>query len=188
MMAAASRPPVGRVALVLALALLIAGCGTPATTYGPATTAGGYGITETQIDEQSWEISFAGNRFTTRDQVANSVLYRAAEIADSAGAEGFLVLKEEVDREQRFSGPYYGPSYYPSYGFGYYGFHGYSHRYAHLIRPMRPYYGRPGEEFTVTLRVRLFSGSPPDGLGTPYNARDVLTNLRPTIAPPANQG
>ena len=168
-------------ALALALAFLLAACESPVTTYRLASEPGGYGITEHQIDARDWEVSFSGNRFTTREQVENSALYRAAEIAAGAGADGFLVLKEVVDHKERYNEPFYGPYGYPYVAYGY-------HRYAHLLVPMRPYYEAPGELYTVTLRVRLFSGSPPPNLGTPYNAQELLANLKSKIAPLPKSG
>ena len=51
-------------------------------------------------------------------------------------------------------------------------------------RRVFPYRTRQSTNYTASVRVRLFSGEPPEGLGTPYNASALLKTLRPAIAPP----
>lgn len=183
--------PIHRRALIALFALLaLAACGTPATPYAPATEPGGYGISETQLDANTWDVGFSGNRFTTREQVETSVLYRAAEIAAAAGADGFLVLKEEFEKSETYEGTSFSPYGYPYGGSGFYMFRYYGrspdvlgYRRA-FRRPMPPIYLRQVSRYAASARIRLFSGEPPPDLGTPFNAQEVLTNLRPLIAPP----
>lgn len=161
---------------------LLAACEAMPTPYEPASEEGGFGLSEAQIDGETWRISFAGNEYTTREQVENSVLYRAAEIASGAGADGFLVLKEELESDllyerlgyRQFAHPYFG---FRSFGRRHYGFSSFPSRRVY------PYRTRQFTSYTSSVRVRLFSGEPPEGLGTPYNATALLKTLRPAIAP-----
>ena len=163
--------------------IALAACETLPTPYEPAGEEGGFGLSEAQIDGETWRISFAGNEYTTREQVENSVLYRAAEIADDAGADGFLVLKEELESDliyerrgyRQFAHPYFG---FRSFGRRYDGFGSFA------SRRVFPYRTRQTTNYTASVRVRLFSGEPPEGLGTPYDATALLKSLRPAIAPP----
>lgn len=163
--------------------VLLAACETMPTPYGAAEEEGGFGLSEAQIDRETWRISFAGNEYTSREQVENSVLYRAAEIASGEGADGFLVLKEELESDllyeryayRQFAHPYFG---FRSFGRNYYGFRSFPSRRVY------PYRTRQSTSYTASVRVRLFNGKPPEGLGTPYNATALLKTLRPAIAPP----
>ena len=153
------------------------------TPYEAAREDGGFGLSESQIDGETWRISFAGNEYTSREQVENSVLYRAAEIASGEGADGFLVLKEELESDllyerrgvRQFAHPYFG---FRSFGRRTYGFSSFPSRRVY------PYRTRETASYTASVRVRLFDGEPPEGLGTPYNADALLKTLAPAIAPP----
>jgi len=169
--------------LCLLCLLLLAACETAPTPYEPASEEGGFGLSEAQIDGETWRISFAGNEYTTREQVENSVLYRAAEIASGAGADGFLVLKEELESDLLYER--YG---YRQFAHPYFGFRSFGRRYSSFgtfkSRRVFPYRTRQSTNYTASVRVRLFSGEPPEGLGTPYNATALLKTLGPTIPPP----
>lgn len=172
--------------------VFLAACETPATPFAPATEPGGFGITEEQIEADTWVIGFSGNRFTTQEQVETSVLYRAAEIAAASGADGFVVLKEELETDQTFEGTGFSPYglAYPYRGSAFYSFGVFSRFNDPFFprrgfsRPYPPVYLRPVSRYSANARIQLFNGEPPPGLGTPFSAQDVLTNLRPLIAPP----
>jgi len=80
---------------VLALLVMLAACGGP-TPYGPA-DSDGLGYRETALDGRRYLISVAGNYETPADRVTVFLLYRAAELADQAGAFGFEVLRRDTE-------------------------------------------------------------------------------------------
>lgn len=162
--------------LSLALAIALAACATPPTPYQPIGEAR-YGYAEEQIDAETWRVRFAGNTATDRAVVEDYVLYRAAEIATANGADGFVVLKEDVEKDVA----YYGNTYQPfgAYHFG----HGHHHSgFGYGIG-----YGtvRADNRYTDHLRIRLFKTVAPEGQGASYDARAILRVLGPKIVRPA---
>jgi len=81
--------------VMLALLVMVSACGGP-TAYGPAGTDG-LGYRETALDDRRYLISVAGNYETPADRVTLYLLYRAAELADQAGAYGFEVLRRDSE-------------------------------------------------------------------------------------------
>jgi hypothetical protein len=74
------------VAAILACACL-AGCG--ATAYQDRGWSGGF--EERQISANTWQLSFAGNGYTSYETVQTYWLYRAAEFTLQKGYDGFSV-------------------------------------------------------------------------------------------------
>jgi hypothetical protein len=73
-------------------ALIVAGC---ATGYHAKGFTGGF--TETQLDENVFQVSFRGNGYTSRERAADFTLLRSAEIARGHGY-GFFIIVEKADR------------------------------------------------------------------------------------------
>jgi hypothetical protein len=163
---------------LLTLGLLVAACALPPTPYQPADGAR-YGYSEEQIDAETWRVRFAGNSVTDRAVVEDYVLYRAAELAVAQGTDGFVVLKEEVEKDVAYYGSYYPPYPYGAYRFGhgrhysYYGAGGFG---TSTMRSERRY--------TDHLRIRLFRQIAPEGLGAAYDAQAILRVLAPKIVRP----
>jgi hypothetical protein len=74
---------------ILALLVLTA-CARP-TPYQAATTSGGHGYSERQLDADQYRIGFDGNGITTRQTVDLYLLYRAAELTQENGFDYFIV-------------------------------------------------------------------------------------------------
>ncbi len=68
--------------MLLATCLAVVGCSQP-TYYRPASN--GYGYAERQVAEGRYQVVFAGNHKTRREQAHQYVLFRAAELADQKG-------------------------------------------------------------------------------------------------------
>lgn len=99
---------------ILALALL-AGCET-ATPYQPLGFPGASGgFTDQQLDASHFRVSFFGNSLTSRQQVENYLLYRAAELTLSRGSTCFTMVNHGTDRQTSVQVNPYGS------GFGAYG-------------------------------------------------------------------
>lgn len=164
-------------AISVVAGLALTACALPPTPYQPLIESGRYGYSEEQIDAETWRVLFAGNRATDRGQVEDYVLYRSAEIAASAKADGFVVLKEEIEKDVA----YYGVTHYPYGGF-YFG-HRRHHR-SHIGVGIGTSNVTPQNSYTGHLRIRLFQQQAPEGLGPAYDARAVLKVLGPKIVRP----
>ena len=84
--------------LSIALALGLAACAEPASSYRPL--AGDFGYAEHRVDQNTWRVGFAGNGGTPRESVEIYALYRAAEVTIAEGRERFAVLESEVETTQ----------------------------------------------------------------------------------------
>jgi len=60
---------------IVILAFILQGC---ATSYQKTSFTGGY--SETQLDENVFNVSFKGNGYTSRERVADFTLLRSAEL------------------------------------------------------------------------------------------------------------
>lgn len=162
-------------AILVVAGLALAACAVPPTPYQPIGAESRYGYLDEQIDAETWRVRFAGNKATDRGRVEDYVLYRSAEIAVGAGADGFVVLKEDVEKDVA----YYGTTHYP-YG----GFHlGHGHR-SHVGVGFGTTSLSPRNSYTSHLRIRLFRRRAPEELGPAYDARAILRVLGPKIVRP----
>ena len=73
--------------IIILVTLCIYGC---ATSYHGDSFSGGY--SETQLDENVFNVSFRGNGYTRRDRVADFTLLRSAELALESGYAYFVVI------------------------------------------------------------------------------------------------
>jgi len=73
--------------LIAISALLIQGC---ATSYQGSGFSGGY--SETQLDENVFNVSFRGNGYTGRERVADFTLLRSAELTLNNGFQYFAII------------------------------------------------------------------------------------------------
>jgi hypothetical protein len=165
-------------AAVLAASLMLAACAALPTPYQPAADPSSYGYSDERIDTQTWRVSFAGNSVTARGTVEDYMLYRAAEVTLAAGAEGFVVLKEDIEKDVA----YYGSAGYP---FGSHISHGFGHGH-HTGFGLS--YGtgalHPTNSYTGHATIRVFRETAPQGLGTAYDAAAVVRVLGSKILRP----
>ena len=75
---------------MFAAALLVCGC---ATGYHARSFAGGF--SETQLDENVFQVSFRGNGYTSRERAADFTLLRSAEVARTHGFGFFIIVEKE---------------------------------------------------------------------------------------------
>jgi hypothetical protein len=178
-----------RFAMPFAAALALTACAT-ATPYQPLGTRGSSGgFAEQRIEANRYRVTFVGNDYTSRQTVENYLLYRAAELTVANGYDGFTIVRHDTDRnvEQRVydtglrSSPYSGWRPYWRYYGGGYGW-----------RSWDPWYGGPFwadnydvrtiQRYEATAEIIMFRGARADS--SSFNARQVIGNLRPTIAVP----
>ncbi|HEX8534243.1 MAG TPA: hypothetical protein VF662_08750 [Allosphingosinicella sp.] len=190
-----SRGPI-RIGLIAspvgAALMLLAGCTSP-TPYQPLSagskTSGGY--SDQQIADNRYRVSFAGNSFTSRQQVENYLLLRAAQLTLQKGFDGFTMVSRSTDpntrttvtRDPLSAGPwgYWGPSWrYRSGGFGW--------------RSWDPWLGSPFWAVSVDVQtvtsyeasaeIVMYRGSRSDD-PTSFDARQVEANLAPGMTAPS---
>ncbi len=172
--------------------LLLAGCATE-TAYRPATGTGfaRTGYSDRQIENNRFQISFAGNTVTSRDTVEKYLLYRAAELTLQHGDDYFVLADRDTDKQTRtYATPgfgYYGP------GWGYWGaswrFHGRGWGWRG-----GPYWGDPFwgndidintvDRYEATAEIVTGKGEPPKGNVRAFDAHQVIEHLGPSIVMP----
>lgn len=181
-----------KIAAPLAALAVLAGC-TTATPYQPlgATRVQG-GFTDQQLDATHFRVSFFGNSLTSRQQVENYLLYRAAELTLSRGYNCFTVVNHDSDKRTTVQVNPYGPGAYGGYG-GYYP--GWS-PYWSMHGPWGwynydPFFGGPFNRYDIDTidryqamaDIALSRGQCQAAPGT-FNAAEVAQNLRPYIVYP----
>lgn len=162
-------------AALLGGVLGLAACTAP-TPYAPAGESG-FGYSETQLEQNRWRVTFAGNADTPRDTVQNYLLHRAAELTLEQGGDYFVIADRSLERSTRYfgtAGPVWGT------GFGYRGFD----RGAYVGSGFGTVDARPIDEYAAFADIMIEPGEKPPRATDAYDARDVLQRLGPTIAHP----
>jgi len=134
-------------------------------------------------------VTFAGNSLTSRETVERYLLYRAAELTVSQGADWFSLVERQTDRKTR---TYVEPDPYGRYGYWRPAWRYYGPRWG--WRAWDPWYGDPFwaervdvrtvERFEASAEILLGKGPKPAGDPRAFDARDVMANLGPTIVRP----
>lgn len=150
------------------------------------------GFSEARLEADRFRVNFAGNSLTSRETVERYLLYRAAELTVAQGGDWFSLVERQTDRKAR---TYIEPD--PHGGFGPYGYWRPYWRYYGPRwgwRAWDPWYGDPFwadrvdvrtvERFEATAEIVLGHGPKPPNDPRAFDAREVLTNLGPTIVRP----
>ncbi|MDO8295421.1 MAG: hypothetical protein Q7T19_03180 [Caulobacter sp.] len=150
------------------------------------------GFSEVRLETDRFRVNFAGNSLTSRETVERYLLYRAAELTVAQGGDWFSLVERQTDRKAR---TYVDPD--PYSGFGPYGYWRPYWRYYGPRwgwRAWDPWYGDPFwadrvdvrtvERFEASAEILLGHGSKPSNDPRAFDAREVLTNLGPTIVRP----
>src|SRR5262245_32787854 len=90
-----------RAAFAAALGAALLGACTTATPYQPLGAAGtgaSGGFAEVRLAANRDRVTFAGNRMTCRERVETYLLYRAAELTNERGFDGFTIVDRATDR------------------------------------------------------------------------------------------
>ena len=169
--------------LALAAGLGLAAC-TTTTPYQPASQGGGYGFSEQKIEEGRYRITFRGNAQTTREQVENGLLYRAAELTLQNGFDYFVLLESDTEAKKSYSQS--APPFYGRYRWGnpyYYGFPYYAYGWGWGA----PYdsYVTEFTRYSAVAFVSMHKGAKPADNAQAFDARQVIENLRSLVLPPA---
>jgi len=178
-----------KIAAPLAALVLVSGCMT-ATPYQPIGTSGARGgFSDQQLDANHFRVMFAGNSVTSRQQVENYLLYRAAELTAQRGFNCFTVVNQGTDKSTTVQVNPYGPF----YGGGYYGWspywrmHGPYGWYSYDPWLGGPFYGGSYDVNTIdeyqAMADIAVSNNCNAGPGT-FNAQQVMHNLYGHIVSP----
>ncbi|MCL6684479.1 hypothetical protein LZ536_11300 [Sphingomonas sp. SE158] len=169
---------------------------TPYQPYEPELTAGIHGgYSEQRLAENRFLVRFHGNELTTRDRVEGYMLYRAAELTVQSGYDWFAIVDRQTEHEvQTYVHP--DPFYRPWYG----GQYGYWRPYWRYYRPgygwndWYPWRGDPFwasqidvttvESFEAVAEIVVGKGPMSTSEGHPFNARQVMSDLGPSIVLP----
>jgi len=169
----------------LAALAMAAGC-TTATPYQPlgATNVSG-GYTNIPLDQTHWRVTFFGNSLTSRQQVENYLMYRAAELTLQQGDNCFTTVNHGTNRTTSVQVTPYGAGMYSGWA-PYWSIHGpFGWDY---YDPWRggPFFGQYDvntiDRYQATADIALSKACP----ATPetFNAAQVVQNLRPYIVYP----
>ncbi len=153
---------------------VVATCATP-TPYQPAAQNGGYA--EKMLEPNRYRISFFGNSLTSREQVEDYLLYRAAELTVEQGGDYFVVVERDTDTDVRYRTTYEDP--WPYYG----GYYGYRYRYPYYVGAFRDSYTQQITRYTATADVVVYKGQKTDNPQA-YDARAIMQNLGPGVIRP----
>jgi hypothetical protein len=105
--------------------LVLAACVGPAP-YGPRQAGQATGYTDRQLAPNRYRITFTGNSATSREEVEDYLLRRAAEVTLAAGYGHFLFDTRDTEARTQYDvlgqpRPPFGPAFGP--GFGFWRFH-----------------------------------------------------------------
>jgi hypothetical protein len=174
---------------VMALAAVgvlgLAGCET-ATPYQPlaAHNAVPGGFSDQRVDDTHFRVVFKGNDVTSRMQVENYLLYRAADVTVGAGFDWF----EMVDHSTHNTGEtYVSPAFGPGWGY-------WRPDWAFGRRGRFGAWGGVGwdaydvnefDRYQATADIFVGHGPKPANDPRAFDARQVMTNLGPKIVRPS---
>jgi hypothetical protein len=171
-----------RLAALGALALVLAGCMTPAP-YAPRRPGQVTGYTDRELAPGRWRITFTGNSVTTRETVEDYLLLRAAEVTLAAGGTHFLFDTRDTRAQTTLHADpmFYGPGYWGG-GFGYWGF-----------RPRWGYdpFGPPlmiSQSTRYQAYAEIVILKPGESNERAVDAREIVSHLGPEAAPPPPAG
>ena len=198
------------VTAAIALAAGLSACAT-ATPYQPATySASGpqNGFYEAPLEQNRWRVSFAGNTVTSRQQVEDALLLRAAELTIQQGFDHFIEVNRATERDVRYqtspglgSGFGYGGLGYGGFGYSRFGYPGWNPYWRHY-RPTfgwsrwdpfyDPFFDRSTEireidKYEANAEILMGRGPAPAGDPRAFNAREVFANLSPRVPRPQYQ-
>lgn len=119
-------------------------------------------------------MQFSGNTVTTREQVEDYLLYRAAEIMRDGGFDRFVLLEKDIEPDVRYwsSAPHYGPH----IGIGTH------HRRSFGYWAYGPPVHNAQTRYKGTALIRVYRQGPASG--PVFSARELLERIGPRVTWP----
>ena len=162
-------------AVIAGLALFgLAGCETPSA-YAPQTSPRSEGYSDKQLASNRFRVSFHGNSATSREQVEDYLLRRAAEVTLQAGYSGFMFDHRDTKTRTRYYTDFTG---WPGWG-GYGGWYWHSWDFDATADT------RPITSYSAYAEITTLKDEDARHQPTALNAQDVLNHLGPL--PPSKQ-
>lgn len=166
---------------LVAMATALSACSASSTPYQAISDQSRYGYDQQRIENDRYQVRFAGNSLTDRETVETFLLYRAAELTLSEGYDFFHVVTRDTDEETRYRG-----------SSGYHSRFGMHYRYYH---PAYGWYGwrdpfwddinmREISRYEALGEIVMGRGEKPNDPNA-YDARQVVENLGPRVRRPA---
>jgi hypothetical protein len=162
--------------------VLLAACAQP-TPYQPRDARGGTGYSDAQLSATRYRVTFTGNSVTSREQVEDFLLRRAAEVTLQSGFSHFMFDTRNTEARtnyyanfsRRWPGSNFGAAWYwRSWGYD----------------PFDPWADRFGSErldpvtrYQAYAEIVMLRGPQAADEPTALEARDVLARLTPPPAP-----
>lgn len=189
--------PMKRLSLAAAVAALAvtAACAT-ATPYQPAAGTD-RGFSEMKIEDNRYQVEFAGNSLTDRKTVETYLLFRAAELTKQSGFDHFRVVRRDTDANSRLVPT--GASYSPFYDNFYLHYRYFGPRASYFYnygRPVRygfydPFWDGPVDyreqtRYVASAEIVMGKGPKPDDVAF-FDADQVIFNLAGQIQRPQAQ-
>jgi len=169
--------PVKALAMTVVFAGMAGCASTPA--YHAATSSDATGFSEQKLDENHYRVTFKGNSRTSRHDVEDYLLLRAAEVTRQEGFTCFHIDEKSTDTERTVV-----KSYRPA-------FYGGLHRYHYHDWYEFPYYAygfdwgypydskvREYKRYDAVAYITLTNTPAPDSRRS-FNAANVIANLKP---------
>ena len=167
--------------------VLLCGCTTMTATvpaYRPQASGGGIGYSDEQLTATRYRVSFSGDTETTRAQVEDYLLRRAAEITVQAGYNYFVFDNRSIQTDTNFyrTTDSWDPTTGLAFGLG----RRYPGRSEHFAKGSIPAFWSEKEAVPIThytARSEIVV-LPPDQVGTHLGAlaaREILRNLAPEV-------
>lgn len=160
------------------------------------------GFSEQKIEDNRFQVQFAGNSLTDRKTVETYLLYRAAELTKQSGFDHFRVVRRDTDADTRViaTGPVYSPfydnffcdyryfgpraPYYRASNRGFYPGPTFASRFGYYD----PFWGGPADyreqtSYVASAEIVMGKGEKPDDVAY-FDAAQVIFNLTGTIQRP----
>lgn len=150
-------------------AVALAACATTSP-YQPLKDGEGYA--EQKIESNRYRITFNGNSRTTKQTVENFMLYRAAEITLTNGAQYFVMTDQNTEADTRYTQVFNGVG---GDVFATRGLLGVGVGVSNSI---------PSTEYQAQADVLIYKGKKPENNPKAYDARQIQINLGPLITRP----
>lgn len=139
-----------------------------ATLYHPL-GEDGFGYDSTQVENNRFRVTFVGNQETSIERVRNYLLFRAAELTLSQGADYFVISARGAMQDSDTTATAVGGLGYP-FGFGF-GFGG-------VVSTNRE------DQYRAYAVITIFEGKKPIDAPMAFDATEVIANLENRVERP----
>lgn len=164
---------------IIVTALALSACAS-LPTYHPASKIGASGFSEKKISTNQYRVMFQGDSSTSRYEVEDYLLFRAAELTVEKGYDYFVISEQNSETKTRvvttqkpaFYGRFDHLHGHRNYSFPYYAY-GYDWGYPSDTQT------REYTKYSAIAYIGMHRGIKPEGNDKAFNALEVMENLGP---------